>query len=248
MAAKLALIDADLLLKLLDKRTDRPSPPTDPLLREMNTLDRTMEGTLANPALSDLSKSQKMNSLLSRHDNVTRQFQNRPPPVVTVQEPGEPEEPEEDLGQDQWYTKIVDSVPPTLKQKAKNLLDHMKGSEHVRWDADGRVVVDDAPLLNTNVLDLVHSVTRKRSAASVPRGVENFLEALERINTPTELLPNANAIREELLKKRAQEVRRKEAKASFEVTPSRPQKRRKKSGRSPGLDLSRWESSFGRRK
>ena len=117
MAAKLALIDADLLLKLLDKRTDRPSPPTDPLLREMNTLDRTMEGTLANPALSDLSKSQKMNSLLSRHDNVTRQFQNRPPPVVTVQEPGEPEEPEEDLGQDRWYAEIVTTHSQTEGEK-----------------------------------------------------------------------------------------------------------------------------------
>ena len=66
MATKLALIDSDLLLRLLDKQTDRATPPANPILREMNNLDRQMHGTLNDPGLSDLSKSQKINSLLSK--------------------------------------------------------------------------------------------------------------------------------------------------------------------------------------
>ena len=66
MATKLALIDSDLLLRLLDKQQDRATPPANPILREMNNLDRQMHGTLNDPGLSDLSKSQKINSLLSK--------------------------------------------------------------------------------------------------------------------------------------------------------------------------------------
>ena len=112
MAAKLSLIDTELLLKLLDKRLDRapalPVPPAHPILREMSAIDDQMRGTLIDPGLSDLSKSQKINSLLSKHDNFTRQFENQPPPTVNVEPRPDPKQE----GQDLWYSKIVDSMPP----------------------------------------------------------------------------------------------------------------------------------------
>ena len=62
------------------------------------------------------------------------------------------------------------------------------------WDASGRLVVDGVPVENTNVLDLVHSVTRPRKVAA-PAGAHIFLKTLAEINTPTELVPNAKFLR-----------------------------------------------------
>ena len=198
MAAKLSLIDTELLLRLLEKNANRPPPlpmpPAHPILREMNAIDGRMQGTLDDPGLSDLSKSQKINSLLSKHDNFTRQFENQPPPTVNVEL-----RPDPDM-QDDWYAKIVQTVPVTVKQKARNLLDYIKSSKNIQWDRDGRIVIDNAPVPETNVLDLVHSVTRTRKSMPVPKGTPQFLKALDKINTPKELLPNAETLRRQIEK------------------------------------------------
>ena len=238
MATKLALIDSDLLMRLLDKQVDSASPPANPILREMSTIDRQMHGALNDPGLSDLAKSQKVNSLLSKHDNFSRQFENQPPPTVTVR----PQEDPERQGQDYWYSKTVASVPQTLKQKAQDLLDHIKSSKNIQWDSHGRIVIDNVSIPSTNVLDLVHSVTRQRKSRTTPEGAYQFVEALEKINTPKELVPNADLVRKMTGPPRA--------KTSTPIKPAR-KRRRKSSQPTPSsidYDLSRinydlWEQT-----
>ena len=220
MATKLALIDSELLLKLLDRHADRASPPANPILREMNTIDSQMQGTLHDPKLSDLAKSQKINSLLTKHDNFTKQFQNQPPPLVAVENTQDPDQ----LQQDHWYTKIVNSVPQTLQLKAKSLLDHIKDSKNMQWDRDGRLVINGTTLSNTNMLDLIHGVTRQRKTQPTPTGAGEFLDALAKINTPNELVPNAAALRKSERKRRVREM----SDVSEEhVTPSRSKKKKR---------------------
>ena len=245
MAAKLSLIDTELLLKLLDKRLNSappalPMPPPHPILREMSAIDDKMQGALADPGLSDLSKSQKINSLLSKHDNFTRQFENQPPPTVNV----EPRPFPEQDAQDRWYSKTVDSMPVSMRQKAKNLLDRIKSTKNIQWDRDGRIVIDDVALAGTNVLDLVHGATRQRKNQPTPSGARQFLEALDKSNTPKELVPNAAALRKD----------RSEGAQSMSTsmsTPSPgPKQKRKRTKSSPSADfMGRWvpSSSSSRR-
>ena len=240
MAAKLSLIDTELLLKLLDKRLNSappalPMPPPHPILREMSAIDDKMQGALADPGLSDLSKSQKINSLLSKHDNFTRQFENQPPPTVSLEPPPLPERA---YAQDRWYAKTVDAMPPSLRQKAAHLLDHIKSTENIQWDRDGRIVIDNVALAGTNVLDLVHGATRQRKNQPTPSGARQFLEALDKSNTPKELVPNAAALRKD----------RPEGAQSMSMsmsTPSPgPKQKRKRTKSSPSADfMGRWVSS-----
>ena len=238
MAAKLSLIDTELLLKLLDKRLNSappalPMPPPHPILREMSAIDDKMQGALADPGLSDLSKSQKINSLLSKHDNFTRQFENQPPPTVSLEPPPLPERT---YTQDRWYAKTVDAMPPSLRQKAAHLLDHIKSTENIQWDRDGRIVIDNVALEGTNVLDLVHGATRQRKNQPTPSGARQFLEALDKSNTPKELVPNAAAFRKD---------RSEGAQSMSTSTPSPgPKQKRKRRQSSPSADfMGRWVSS-----
>ena len=249
MATKLALIDSDLLLRLLDKRVDRASPPDHPILREMSTIDRQMHGALNDPDLSDLAKSQKINSLLSKHDTFSRQFENQPPPTVAVQPAREDSERQD---RDHWYSKIVDSMPATIKHKARNLLDHIRTSKNLQWDRDGRIVIDDVTVPGSNVVDLVHGLTRMRKTHSAPEGSSQFLEALDKINTPKELVPNADAIRKKIAAAKPKATKRRQSSPEpatgvdyFRLTPakSKAAKKRRQSAPEPatGLDYSLWQ-------
>ena len=88
-------------------------------------------------------------------------------------------------------------MPVSLRQKAANLLDHIKSTKNIQWDRDGRIVIDNVALAGTNVLDLVHGATRQRKNQPTPSGARQFLEALDKSNTPNELLPNAAAFRKD---------------------------------------------------
>ena len=236
MATKLALIDSDLLIRLLDKHVDKSTPPAHPILREMNTLDRQMHGMLHNPDLSDLAKSQNINSLLSKHDNFSRQFENQPPPTVTIQ----PQKNVEQHDQDYWYAKIVDSVPRMTKHTAKNLLDHIKTSKVLQWDREGKIVIDGETLADTNILDLIHGVTRQRKSQKPPRGAGKFLEALDKINTPKELVPNADWIRNE----NNENIFSTQLSPLSSASPHKRTKRKRKptnSEQAPTVDYSRWQ-------
>ena len=235
MATKLALIDSDLLMKLLDRHVDRAAPPANPILREMNTIDNQMRGTLDSPSLSALSKSQKINSLLAKHDNFSRQYENQPPPTVAVQPPDNPEQQD----QDYWYSKTVNSVPNKLQKKAKDLLDHMKASKKIQWDRDGRVVVDNETVPNTNILDLVNSVTRHRTSVAPPTGSQQFLAALDQIYTPRELMPNADSIRKETRGSARIRLSR-ERQEEYQI-PSKPTKRKRP--RKSLVDYGLWENA-----
>ena len=71
------------------------------------------------------------------------------------------------------------------------MLNHIRSSELIKWDRDGRLVVDGVTYQDTKALDLVHALTRRRKNIPNPKGIDVFLKALTDINTHLELIPNA---------------------------------------------------------
>ena len=193
MATKLSLIDSELLLRLLERHRDTAArPPANPILREMSAIDDQMDRTLNNAEISDLAKARNVNALLSKHDNFSRQFRNQPPPMVSLEPLPESETTQQ---RDEWYAKIVNSVPQTIQPKAKHLLDHIKSSKNMDWDHHGRLIIDGKTVHDTNMLDLVHGVTRQRKSQALPAGAQQFLDALDSNNTARELMPNYQNLR-----------------------------------------------------
>merc|ERR1712121_336778 len=123
-------------------------------------------------------KTQKVNELLSKHHNFHQKFENQQLSATTQNRP---------FGVsngDVWFDKVLDATPGRFQRTTKSLLDHIKGSNKMGWDQSGRLVIDGAVVEGTNVLDLVHSVTRPRKVAA-PSGAVIFLKTLAEINTPT---------------------------------------------------------------
>ena len=93
--------------------------------------------------------------------------------------------------QNNWHDRIVDAVPLRDKRTTDSLLNHIRSSELIKWDRDGRLVVDGVTYQDTKALDLVHALIRRRKNIPNPKGIDVFLKALTDINTPLELIPNA---------------------------------------------------------
>ena len=184
MAEKLALIDKDLLMRLISKNTP-VLPPANPVLKEMSRIDDELESTLQNSKTPDRVKSRKLNQLLFKHDNFHKQYDQ--PGAPTGQPPLPPPGP---TVPDPWEIKTVNAAPLKNKKLTESLMTHLKLSNKINWDSEGRLIIDGVTYPSTNILDLVHGVTRKRVKAKVPEGTSEFIRALASINTPQELAPN----------------------------------------------------------
>ena len=181
MAKKLALIDPDLLISLLSGNKSNPLPPADPTLKQMNRLDNKITTVLSKDNTDPNAIVQQVNDLLTRYGAHHENYQKNPhenkiePPTV--------EEKGNELERD-----IIKSLPKTLQQKGELLLQSMKKS-NVSWDTQGRVTVNGKYMQNSNILDITHSLLRKRKKEPPP-SLHEVYEELKKNNIPSELIPN----------------------------------------------------------
>ena len=80
---------------------------------------------------------------------------------------------------------IMDSVPTTMKNKARLLQDH----SNLSWDEDGTVKLYGKPIPGSNIIDLVNAVLRQRNGID-PTGWQPFAEGLRAMNVPQDFVGN----------------------------------------------------------
>ena len=203
MAEKLALIDKDLLLRLLQKTTN-PSPPSDPILNHMADIEDQLQSTLSQK-LPARPKSQKLNDLIAEHDNFYQKYkqqtENHPDrmggtPTTT------PESPESQKGSKIWYDKVMQAANKTGGKITSLLLDHISASKKATWDEEGRLVVDGKPIEGSNIVDLIGSVTKRRKINEPPPGAKEFLSVLRMINTPNAVAPHIKHVQQAISSQR----------------------------------------------
>ncbi|KAI0230817.1 hypothetical protein LSAT2_018828, partial [Lamellibrachia satsuma] len=75
--------------------------------------------------------------------------------------------------------EIIDSVPKAMKQKARRLLDKIKGV--VGWNDRGELVYRNTAVPRSNIVDLVNDVLRKGKSFE-PVGWKTFARGLKDVN------------------------------------------------------------------
>lgn len=189
-ARKMALVDPRLLETLRS-----PPPPTDTVGKVMQGLDVEMTSILDQKDLNDGDKVKLYNQVLQRYNHLSDRRDKQPTRVVVVNddattETATPEKPAvapATAAPSAVEADIVDSVPKTMKVKAKKLMDRLK--TQLSWTDRGELLHDGTPVPGSNMVDLVNDVLRKRRKSD-PVGWQAFAQQLKRINLPMELVGN----------------------------------------------------------
>ena len=117
MSTKLALIDPDLLIRLLNNQNN-PTPPANPTLQEIQRIDNNMQSIL-NDSKDDANvQMKKYNELLTKYDTQTDNFYNTPQAPPMKMNPV-------DEKTDRWAYTTIDALPKTMQRTGRLLLAHI---------------------------------------------------------------------------------------------------------------------------
>ena len=182
-AKKMALVDPRVLESV-------PSQPlsSNPIGNIMRRLGDEMRSILDRGDLSDREKVVLYNQVLMRY-NVFSNKSSQQPVRVTIAKASvrEDEEVKETRAEPGVENEIVDSVPKSLKPKARRLLDKIKGT--VSWNDRGEMVYRNVSVPGSNIVDLVNDALRKRKSFQ-PVGWKTFARGLKDVNAPMDLVGN----------------------------------------------------------
>ena len=90
--------------------------------------------------------------------------------------------------------QIIDSVPKTMQNRAKLLIQKLKyHSDVISWNDNGQLVLDGSTIPNSNIVDLLNDVMRERKVFN-PEHSSTFAKALAKINVPEDYVRNPDRI------------------------------------------------------
>ena len=127
----------------------------------MRRLDDEMRFILDRSDLNDRDEVVLYNQVLMRY-NIFSDKTSQQPVRVTIDKPPVKEDEEEDKEkrtESGLENEIIDSVPKSLKLKARRLLDKIKGT--VSWNDRGEMVYRNVPVPGSSIVDLVNDALRK---------------------------------------------------------------------------------------
>ena len=160
-----------------EEQIQKPRLPPDPNVSATASLQRDLSSVMANEDLSEAEKSQLFGQTLHKFKTAHRK-------ALAETKLSLPVESEAKINQ-----RIFDSVPTTMRKKAKLLVSWLENNPNLSWDEDGRVKMYGKPVAGSNIIDLVTDVLRQRKDTE-PRGWEPFAEVLRDMNVPQDFVGN----------------------------------------------------------
>ena len=190
-ARKMALVDP----RLLDALRSQP-PPTDTVGKIVQAFDEEIKTILERKDLDDGTKVTLYNQVLQRYNGLVDKRVKEPVRTIAVNESTEgskargeeSKEEEEDVPIRRLEATVLDTVPKSLRVKARRLMEHLK--RNVAWNDRGALLHEGVPIAGSNAVDLVHDLLRKRKT-DAPTGWRSLAKQLRTVNIPMELIGNA---------------------------------------------------------
>ena len=160
-----------------------------------------MKTILDRKDLDDGTKVTLYNQVLQRYNGLVDKRVKEPVRTIAVNESTEgsktrgedtkeeeEEEEEENAPIRRLEATVLDTVPKSLRAKARRLIEHLK--RNVAWSDRGELVHEGVPIAGSNAVDLVHDLLRKRKT-DAPTGWRSLAKQLRTVNIPMELIGNA---------------------------------------------------------
>lgn len=160
-----------------EEQIQKPRLPPDPKVSATASLQRDLSSVMANDELSEAEKSQLYGQTLYKFKTAHQKALKATKPVLSS-------DSESKIDQ-----RILESVPTTMRKKAKLLISWLQDHPNLSWDEDGSVKMYGKPIPGSNIVDLVNDVLRQRKGIE-PTGWQPFAETLREMNVPQDFVGN----------------------------------------------------------
>lgn len=197
---KMAIVPYQLLEEMnrwKSEQQQRPRLPPNPQVTQASHLHQDMNAVLKEDHVSESEKAQLYGQKLQQFQMAHKKaLRPKPTKVGAGADPGA--DPGAGAGagagtdpvvRKPLFDRIVDSVPTTMRRKAKLLLQMLEEHPDMSWNEQGRLEVQGKPIDGSNIIDLVNDVLRHRKGSN-PRGWEYFSSGLRDMNVPQEYIGN----------------------------------------------------------
>ena len=172
------------------QQTPQPSLP-DPLASSLSSLDQTMQAILQNPSVGDdYTKAQHYSQVLQRYLRQADQYRERPLGKVTVKEIESVEDAKSDKDVSQIKQLLRGTLPPSLIRGGTTLAETLADLPEVNWDDKLQLIVDGKTVENSNIVDLLSDLGRKKKTSKPPKGMNELLTVFKERNIARSLIPN----------------------------------------------------------
>ena len=144
----------------------------------------------------DYTKAQLYSQAFQRYLTMADKFRNKPLGKFEVVDPKQTNEMTPDPSTTENADKrntiaakriLQSTLPPTLRSKGLNLLEHLSDLPGVSWDSKQQLVVDDKTITQSNIVDLVNDLVRDRKTTP-PKGWNELSNVLTKSNVPKALI------------------------------------------------------------
>ena len=182
------------------ENTSERKPLVAPLTSQVNHLDEEMNSLLKRQDVTDDEKATLYNQILQRYLNYYDKRMSQPVRVSIV--PPKPiddksvTQPEDSVDlPNNVEADIMESVPPTMKSRARQLVKKLKKNKDlITWDDKGQMIYEGKPVVGSNVIDLVNDALRHRKNFN-PHGWRLFAKVLSDVNVPEGIVRNENRLK-----------------------------------------------------
>ena len=196
LVRKVYITQQEMLKFMKEKRQDSLSPN----LRKYYEARQEMNDWLEQDDVPKDTKAIMYAQQLQRVNQLKNQvFRPEPSPVQMITHKEQTMTSESDSATpsqqlDATDKQIIDSVSKTMRNRAKLLIQKLKDHPDViSWNDNGQLVLEGSIVRNSNIVDLVNDVMRKRKGFN-PEHSNTFAKVLPKINVPEDYLRNPDRI------------------------------------------------------
>ena len=218
---KMVLVSPDTLTTVQDRIQDKPIAS---MKTNLSRLDQELKQILNRHDLLPYDKVQLYNQTFQRYMTYYNQTANKPIKVQVTQNRFQNIQDDNDDGTvnaednqeiegavggekstDDDVKKLLINFPVSLVSKAKSMLDMIKTSGNIlSYNDQGEMIVEGKVVNGSHISDLIYDVLLGRKGFE-PRGWEQFLAGLIKMNVPERIVTNTNR-RNKMLKMKQQGV------------------------------------------
>lgn len=176
--------------------------------KAQHELEEKMERVFNQPGTA-YSKNLHYNNLLEKYLTLLKKGSSRDSEIVlklpteAAEKGGENDEghirvEEEEKPHDSIEDDILQNIGARNRKNATFILQKLHNSDLLRWNHSGEIVVQDKTIKGSHIFDLMKTLSNRRfHARTIPRGWDEFLKTISKLNIPLTTIANTHA-REQL--------------------------------------------------